>query len=194
MKKADERLRAMWKERLAKTQRAEAEAKAKIAAQQEQDRLAKVQQEEIETKAKLEAQREQDKLAQIQQDQAKEVVIPINVLAKISKDDIDMSIKKALKAVMHASKILQSKLTYSMEEKVKALNELKEKENAAKSNIELKLKIQGQSCDGVQLNALFKEFKDCSLRYEDNKTLYENFDVLINDCTGKCFVNLLDNF
>ena len=205
MRRENEKLIRIEQERLAKVQQEEAEAKA--LAQQEQERLAKAQREEA--KAKALAQQEKERLAKAQQAEAeakaaiqeeavKEVITPVDAEAQATKtiselEAINISIKEALKVVADAQKVLNN-LDGDMKHKVKAFKELKRKESAAKSWIELKLKTQGENCEKEQLDTLFKEFKNCSMLYEDNKNVYEDFNFLINGCIGKCSVDSPDNF
>ena len=197
MRRENEKLIRIEQERLAKVQQEEAEAKA--LAQQEQERLAKAQREEA--KAKALAQQEKERLAKAQQAEAeakaaiqeeavKEVITRVDAEAQATKtiselEAINISIKEALKVVADAQKVLNN-LDGDMKHKVKAFKELKRKESAAKSWIELKLKTQGENCEKEQLDTLFKEFKNCSMLYEDNKNVYEDFNFLINGCIGKC--------
>lgn len=155
MRRENEKLIRIEQERLAKVQ--QEEAKAKALAQQEQERLAKAQQAEAEAKAP------------IQEEAVKEVITPVDAEAQATKtiselEAINISIKEALKVVADAQKVLNN-LDGDMKHKVKAFKELKRKESAAKSWIELKLKTQGENCEKEQLDTLFKEFKNCSMLY-----------------------------
>jgi hypothetical protein len=118
----------------------------------------------------------------------------------ISKSEVtNKSISEVVEAVVDANRILQNNLAGSMKDKIKALNELKLKQNELEDLIKSELRAQGKSCDEAQFNycetILNDLFKNCvKVRYELDKCSYEVFDTFIKTCVGNCSSDSPDYF
>ena len=106
------------------------------------------------------------KVEEEKKEKEKKKIVAEDIVEKMPKEKKTKPLKliDALKVVADAQKVLNN-LDGDMKHKVKAFKELKRKESAAKSWIELKLKTQGENCEKEQLDTLFKEFKNCSMLY-----------------------------